>query len=47
LCRKLAAKGITPIAYITEENSPALKLIESCGFKKLGMAYWFGISSEK
>jgi len=45
LCRKLVAKGITPVAYITEENLPALKLIESCGFKKLGMAYWFGISN--
>lgn len=47
LCRKLVARGITPLAYITEENLPAIKLFESCGFKKLGLAYWFGISNDK
>jgi len=47
LCRKLVARGINPVAYITEDNLPAIKLFESCGFKKLGLAYWFGISNDK
>lgn len=47
LCKKLVSKGITPIAYITEENIPAIKLFQSCGFKEIGTAYWFGITDVK
>jgi GNAT superfamily N-acetyltransferase len=47
LCRKLVSEDITPIAYITEENTPAIKLFQGCGFRELGTAYWFGILNVK